>query len=84
LEILSDLSASPDVPGPPKLKNIDEEMRDVAQSELFDAAVSSLKSLTIRIRSWLRQRLCCTYQRTISRLFMSNWLGGDLFDSSLD
>lgn len=43
LEILSDLSASPDVPGPPKLKNIDEEMRDVAQSELFDAAVSSLE-----------------------------------------
>jgi len=43
LEILSDLSASPDVPGPPKLKNIDEEMREVAQSELFDAAVSSLE-----------------------------------------
>jgi hypothetical protein len=42
-EILSELSRSNDLPVPPILKTIDEEMRVVAQSELFDAAVSSLE-----------------------------------------
>jgi hypothetical protein len=40
--ILAELSTSPDVRVPPKLRNIDEEMRAVAQSDLFDTAVSSL------------------------------------------
>ncbi len=42
-KILTDLSRSPDLPGPLQLKDIDEEMRFVAQSDLFDAAVSSLE-----------------------------------------
>jgi hypothetical protein len=40
--ILVDLSKSPDRPVSAKRRNIDEEMRFVAQSDVFDAAVSSL------------------------------------------
>jgi hypothetical protein len=43
VEILSNLSQSPNVPVPPRRKNITEEMHAVAQSNLFDAAVSSLE-----------------------------------------
>jgi hypothetical protein len=42
VEILSQLSKSPRLPAPPKLRNISEAMSAVAQSDLFDAAVSSL------------------------------------------
>jgi hypothetical protein len=42
-EILTRLSKSPELPVRPKMKNIDEEMRAAAQSDLFDAAVSSLE-----------------------------------------
>jgi len=42
-KILTDLSRSPDPPRPTRLKDIDEEMRFVAQNDLFDAAVSSLE-----------------------------------------
>jgi hypothetical protein len=43
VEVLTDLSRSPDLPAPPKAVNITEAMNTVAQSKLFDAAVSSLE-----------------------------------------
>jgi hypothetical protein len=43
VEILNGLSASPDRLVPPTGRNIDETMRAVAQSDHFDAAVSSLE-----------------------------------------
>jgi hypothetical protein len=42
-EILAELAKSPNLPAPPKLRNITEEMSAVAQSDLFDATVSSLE-----------------------------------------
>jgi hypothetical protein len=42
-EILSDLSKSHDALAAPRRQSITEEMRAVAQSDLFDAAVSSLQ-----------------------------------------
>ncbi len=42
-EILAELSTSPDLPAVPNLKLITEEMSAVAQSDLFDTAVSSLE-----------------------------------------
>jgi hypothetical protein len=42
-KVLVDLSRSPNLPEATKLKDIDEEMRFVAQSDLFDAAISSLE-----------------------------------------
>jgi hypothetical protein len=42
-EILSELSRSPNLPARPNLRNITEEMSAVAQSDLFDATVSSLE-----------------------------------------
>jgi hypothetical protein len=41
--ILAGLFAAPDLPVPTRLKSIDEEMRAVAQSDVCDAAVSSLE-----------------------------------------
>jgi hypothetical protein len=41
--ILAGLSMAPDLPTPKERRTIDEEMRAVAQSELFDATVSSLE-----------------------------------------
>jgi hypothetical protein len=43
VEILNGLSTSPDLLVPPTGMNIDETMRAVAQSDRFDAAVSSLE-----------------------------------------
>jgi len=43
MTILADLSKSPDLPTPPRLRIIDEEMRVVANSDVFDAAVASLE-----------------------------------------
>jgi hypothetical protein len=43
MAILAALSKSPDLPVRPKLKSIDEEMRIVANNDLFDAAVASLE-----------------------------------------
>jgi len=60
-------------------------MREVAQSELFDAAVSSLE-ITDDTDQKLAQAALVLY--VINGRFhgssWSNWLGGDLFDSSLD
>lgn len=42
-EMLSELSRAANLPTRPRLRNITEEMRAVAQSDLFDATVSSLE-----------------------------------------
>ena len=43
MAILAALSKSPDLSGRPESKSIDEAMRNVANSDLFDAAVASLE-----------------------------------------
>jgi hypothetical protein len=56
-EILSDLSRSPDLPAPPKLRNITEEMNAVAQSDLFDLTVSSLEITDVTVQHLARAAL---------------------------